>query len=218
MQVHIPTKTAGLLMLIGLIAGICSVAPEIDTPDYLRAAASAPHRVIRAAVCQFILSLTYIGVAVLLYPQLSRSGSCLSVGFLSFRIITAVLSVIGTALLLPLLALGKAYLLQSVPALVVTGDMLKVLRDQLNHVFMVLSLCIGNMMWYGLLLRSGWLPAWLPVWGIIAAWLSIAASLLFLLQLTGIASPLYLLLNAPAALFELVLGVGLMLMPGREHF
>ncbi|PSK91050.1 DUF4386 domain-containing protein [Taibaiella chishuiensis] len=212
MSMYTTTKLAGLLMLAGLAAGLCSVAPEIDMPGYLTEAGKAPGRVIRAVVCQFILSLTYMGVAVLLYPQLARFGGSLSVGFLGFRIVAVVLSVMGTVLLLALLALSKAYLQYPWPALAVTGDILKVVRDQLNHVFMVLTLCIGNVMLYVLLLRSGLVPSWLPVWGIVAAFLSMIASLLFLGQYTGIATPLYLALNVPAALLELVLGLWLICM------
>ena len=62
------TRFVGLLFIFGMIAGIFGVAPAINSTDYLREALTYSKQVIIASVFQFIMSLTYIGIAILLYP------------------------------------------------------------------------------------------------------------------------------------------------------
>lgn len=200
---------AGSLMIFGLMAGVLSVAPAIDSNDFLTLAASNRNQVFTASLWQFVLALVYVGVAVLLYPILKISGRDLAIGFLSFRLIAANLMIIGTALLLSILALSSFYeqnQLQSPLVLEGLGAVLKSTRDYINHVHMVLVLCISNLMFYLLLLRSGRLVKWLPIWGIVGAVMSMLASGLLLFQMVEIESFCYLALNVPTAVLELALG------------
>lgn len=207
-------RAAGLLLLVGMAAGIFSVAPAIDSENYLTEAAEHSTQTILAAVFQLVMSLAYIGFAILLYPAIKRFGKSLSVGFLSFRIIAASLSIIGTILLLSTLALSQQYSKNPLPdpsGLEVTGNVLKISRDYINHVFMILVLCIGNLMLYVLLFQSKLIPQWLSVWGMAGAFLSVAASILVLFQKVDIITYEYLALNVPAAIQELMLGVWLII-------
>lgn len=205
-------RLAGLLILAGMAAGIFSVAPAIDAANYLTEAAKHPDEAILAAVFQFVMSLAYIGVAILLYPNIKRFGSSLSIGFLSFRIIAVSLSIIGTTLLLSVLALSQEYSqnpLQDRQSLEVWGNVLKTSRDYINHVFMVLVLCAGNFILYVLFFKSKLIPQWLSVWGMTGAFLSVTASMLVLFRKVDIITYEYLALNVPTAVQELVLGVWL---------
>lgn len=207
-------RLAGILILAGMVAGIFSVAPAIDAPDYLTAAAKNPTQVILAAVFQFMMSLAYAGIAILLYPHIKRFGSTLSIGFLSCRIIAVSLSIIGTILLLSLLSLSQAYSqnsLQSPLALDVLGNVLKTSRDYINHVFMVIVLCTGNFLCYVLLFQSRLIPRWLSLWGMVGVFLSVSASILLLFQQVDVITYEYLALNAPTAIQEVVLGIWLII-------
>lgn len=82
--------TAGILFLIGTIVGILSVAPAIDTPDYLIQASLNINQIIPGAVFQFIMAVVYISIAVSLFPVLRKFNESLALGFLCFRIIAAV--------------------------------------------------------------------------------------------------------------------------------
>src|SRR3989337_2919566 len=81
---------AGVLFIIGTVAGILSVAPTIDDPDYLIKASANANQVIIGAFFQFVIATAYVGIAILLYPILRRYNESLALGFLSFRIIAAV--------------------------------------------------------------------------------------------------------------------------------
>ncbi len=202
-------RLAGLLILVGMIAGIFSVAPAIDSTDYLTEASHNYNQVIIAAIFQFILSLSYIGFAVLIYPIVKKLSNSLSIGFLSFRILAVSVSVIGTVLLLSTLALSELYVQNSSEGTSIfstLGIVLKSTRDTINHIFMVLLLCSGNIILYILFFKTKLMPRWIALWGIWSAILSIFASGLILFKVVDIITPEYLIINVPTALFELFFG------------
>ncbi|WP_459212139.1 DUF4386 domain-containing protein [Aquimarina rhabdastrellae] len=213
-QGQLKIRYAGLLFIAAMIAGILSVAPSIDSTKYLTEAAANSNNVIVDAFFQFMMSLAYLGVAILLYPILKKFDGSLAIGFLSFRIIAATLVIFGTILLLSILALSHEFVYnspQSALDLKALGNVLKIKRDYINHVFMVLVLCIGNLMLYVLLIKSNLVPIWLSIWGLLGTLFSGIASILILFQSIDIITPEYIILNIPTAILELVLGIWLIL-------
>lgn len=205
-------RFAGLLFIAAMVAGIFSVAPSIDSTKYLTEAAANSNNVIVDAFFQFVMSLAYLGVAILLYPTIKKFDGSLAIGFLSFRIIAATLVVFGTILLLSILALSQEFVYNSPESsldLKALGNVLKIKRDYINHVFMVLVLCIGNLMLYVVLIKSNLVPKWLSVWGLFGTLFSAIASVLIMFQSIDIITPEYLILNIPTAILELVLGMWL---------
>ncbi|RIH62757.1 DUF4386 domain-containing protein [Mariniphaga sediminis] len=163
-------RLAGLIMLIGMVAGIFSVAPVIDSADYLKEAFRQSNQVIVAAIFQFTLSLTYMGFAVLIYPVIKKFSDSLSLGFLSFRILAVSVSIIGTILLLSLLTLSEVFVQNESPNTLdfeALGTILKSTRDTINHIFMVLLLCVGNIMLYIFFIKARLMFRWILIWGII---------------------------------------------------
>ena len=203
-------RLAGMLMLTGILAGVFSVTPVIDSVDYLTEAAKNSNQVVLATVFQLAMSFAYAGVAILLYPHVKMYGGSQSIGFLSFRIMAASLSIAGASLLPAILAISEGY--TGSPSLEPLGEVFKISRDHINHVFMILALCTGNLLLYALLYKAMLIPGWLSAWGLVAAVLAISASILFLFRKVEVASNTYLVFNAPAAAHELVLGIWLMAM------
>lgn len=206
------TRLAGLLILIGMVAGIFSVAPTVDSANYLTEAAANSTKVIMGASFQFIMSLVYLGFAIIIYPIIKQFSHTLSAGFLNFRIIAATLVVFGTILLMSILALSQEFV-KNAPANTLDfealGNVLKITRDYINHVFMILILCAGNLMLYILLLKSRLIPRWLSIWGLVGTVLSAIASVLILFQVVEVITTEYLILNVPAAVLDLTLGIWL---------
>lgn len=202
------SKTIGILILLGMITGIFSVAPAIDSADYLTQGAANFNQVVIAAIFQLLMSLIYIWVAITLYPIIQKINIHLSIGFLSFRIIAVTLSFLGTLLLLSTLALSQDFVTQYSPNVTfyeTIGHLLKSTRDQVNHVFMVIVLCLGNGLLYLAFIPSRLIPSWISIWGMIGCGLSIIASLLVLFGKMDIITSEYLLLNAPTGIQELIL-------------
>jgi len=208
------TKWAGLLNIIGMVAGILSIASSVDSPKYLTEAAANNMQVTIAALFQFILSLTYVGFAILLYLIVKKYNQVLALGFLSFRIMAGVVLIVGTIMLLSILVLSQEFVkntLENQIVLEAFGNVLKMTRDYINHIFMVFTIGIANIMLYTLFLKKRLIPKWLSVWGISGTILSIAASMLLLFNIVDVITVEYLVLNAPTGFFELVLGFWLIL-------
>ncbi|WP_236587651.1 DUF4386 domain-containing protein [Marivirga aurantiaca] len=205
-------RLVGILMLLSMLVGIFSVSPAIDSAAYLTEAAANSNQVILAAVYQFVLALIYVAIALLLYPVITYVDKNLAIGFLSFRIIASTLMVVGTVFLLSILSLSQGHsstLNHNTATLEIIGNMLKYTRDYFNHVFMVLVLGVSNVILYYLLFKSKLIPNWMSIGGFIATFLSIFASILLLFQVVEVITLEYLILNAPTALIELILGIWL---------
>jgi hypothetical protein len=213
-QVRPNTKISGILIFVGFIAGILSVAPVVDSTEFLSRAAENSNQVIVGAVFQFIMALAYLGFALFLYPILKKMDQGLALGFLSFRIIASTLIITGTIILLSILAVSQEYvriLPQESSNFEALGFLLKSVRDLINHVFMILVLCTGNMLFYILMIKSKLIPLWLSIWGAVGALLSVLASLLVLFGSIDIITSGYIILNIPSALLELVLALWLII-------
>jgi len=142
---------AGILFITGMVAGILSVAPAIDSPDFLIQASANANQVIVGAIFQFIMSIVYLGIAITLYPILRKFNNSLALGFLSFRIIASVFIIIGVISLLLLLILSQEFVKAGPPDssyFQTLGDLLRIGRDLVNHVAMILALSIGNLMFF----------------------------------------------------------------------
>ncbi|MBR9652973.1 DUF4386 domain-containing protein [Thalassobius aquimarinus] len=190
-----------------------SVAPAIDSPEYLFQAAQQPSQVKIAAMGQVLLGLCYLGFALLLFPVVRHFGETLSLGFLSFRILAASVAIVATVVMLAILNLSQlveVHRPDEISALTTLGDVLRGARDQLNHVFMVMALCAGNTMFFLLTFRAQLLPSWLSLWGIAGAGLSVAASGAVLFAKMEIITVEYIALNLPTATAELLVGFWLL--------
>ncbi|WP_421753647.1 DUF4386 domain-containing protein [Croceimicrobium sp.] len=208
-----PLRFVGGLILLTFVTGLFSVAPAIDSPNYLLEARENFDQSIFAALNQFLLALVYLAIALVLYPLLASFNKALTISFLSLRIVATTLMIMGTLQLLSILSLSQN-LAQTNPmeleTLSILGTILKTNRDNLNHVFMVMVLATSNLLLYYLLHVSKCIPIWLSISGFLASVLSILASILLLFQVYDVISSAYLILNAPTALVELTLAIGLL--------
>lgn len=206
------TKIAGTLYIIGTIAGILSIVPAIDAPDFLIKASANANQVLSGALFQFIMTIAYVGFATTLYPILRKFKESLALGFLSFRIIAAVLNIIGFISVLLLLSLSQEFVIAGAPDASyyqTLGDLLRSGRDFVNHVAMILALSAGSLMFYILLYQAKLIPRWLSLWGLLGTVFTISASLLVMFHLIDIITTIYIVLNLPLILLEIVLAIWL---------
>lgn len=205
---------AGMLYILGMIAGLLSVAPSVDSRDYLLKAAANEEQVLRAALWQFVMAAAYVGIAITLYPVLKRHGEALALGFVGFRLIAGAFILIGTILLLLLLTLSQDFVKDTFPDVSyfqTLGTLLRTGRDLVNHVGMILALSFGGLLYYSLLFQAELVPRWLSGWGLAGVVLAIVASVLVMVRRIGVVTPTYVALTAPIALQELVLAMWLVI-------
>lgn len=202
----------GVLYIFGLVAGVLSVAHAVDDSDYLTKSALHAKQVYKAACFQFLMAIFYIGVAIVLYPVLKTYNEILATGFLGFRIVAVIFLLTGVIILLLILKLSQEYVKvgsSDLSSFKRAGDLLKTGRDLINHVCMVITLCIGGIMLYIIMLQTGLIPAWLSVWGLFGSSMAILASILVMVKNMEILKPAYIMLNIPIALQEMVFAVWL---------
>lgn len=207
------TLVAGLLIIAGMIAGVLSVVPVIEQPDYLLHVVSHKNQVIVGAFFQFLMIPAYVGFALCLYPILKTENSALSLGFVGFRLITAMFHFLGVIVLPVFLILSHEFVQAGAPEasyFQVLGELLKSGRDLLNHVALILALGIGDLFLFFILYQSKFVPRWLSIWGLLGTTLTIVASFMVLFGWVDVVTPLYLGMNMPLAVQSLVFTIWLM--------
>ncbi len=203
---------AGVLFIIGTVAGILSISPVIDGPDYLIKGSVNENQVITGALFQFIMAAAYVGYAIILYPILRKYNEGLAIGFVGFRFIAGVFNIIGVISILLLLTLSHEFVKAGAPDsshFQALGGLLRSGRDLVNHVAMILAHSLGGLMYYYIFYQTKLIPRWFSGWGLIGTTLTILASLLVMFSLIDIITPFYIVLNLPIALQEMLLAVWL---------
>ncbi|MGN9846415.1 DUF4386 domain-containing protein [Nonomuraea sp. H19] len=206
------TAIAGALVIVGMIAGVLSVVPALEEPNYLDAISAHEGQVIVGAISQFIMIPAYVGFALCLYPTLRMENEALSLGFLGFRLIAATFHFIGVIFLPLFLVLGQENAQAGALGashLAALGELLRTARDLVNHVALIISLSLGDLLFFCILYRSRFVPRWLSAWGLVGVGSAMLASFLVLFRLADVVTPLYLAINAPLALQSLVLAMWL---------
>lgn len=206
------TAIAGVLVIVGMIAGALSIVPVLEESDYLVLISTHESEVILGAGLQFIMIPACVGFALYLYPTLRIGNEALSLGFVGFRLIAGMFHFIGVILLPLFLVLGQGVVQaggSDASYLGVLGELLRTGRDLVNHVALIVSLSMGDLLLFYILYQSRLVPRWLSAWGFIGTGLTMLASFLVLFRLADVVTPLYLAMNAPLALQSLVLAMWL---------
>ncbi len=97
-------RIAGILIILGIIAGILSIVPSVESGNFLEEVYPNRNQVLTGAIFQFFLVPIYIGFSLILYQVLSNYNKTFAIGFVGFRIMAGVFQLIGI-ILLPILIL-----------------------------------------------------------------------------------------------------------------
>ncbi|NRS18935.1 DUF4386 domain-containing protein [Brevibacillus sp. HB1.4B] len=203
----------GVLLIVGLVTGICSVVPVIDGANYLVEASTNENQVRIGAFFQLLMVVAYVGIPIWLYPILSKHHKGLALGSVAFGIIAGVFIIIGVITLLLLLTVSHEF--AKVGTLHVSyfqtlGGLLREGRDLVNHVATTLAFVLAMFLFTCVFYQTKLVPRWLSVWGLIGSTLSILASLFFMIRFIGLDAT-YMTLNIPIAFQQLVLAIWLIM-------
>lgn len=193
--------------------GIGSIAPAIESNDFLIEAYPKKQGVFTSALFQFCLIPIYVGFALLLYPKLKPYGKTLSIGFIGFRFMAATFQLFGILLLPAFVLLSEDYLAATPLETAIyasTGEMLQLFRDLTNHFGVIMATGLGNVLFYVILYKRKLVPRWLSLWGVFGNFLLMTAGFLIIFQLFKVVSTAYVLLSLPLVLQEIVLAYWLL--------
>lgn len=205
---------AGVLYLVTFgtsIPALILKSPVLHDPDFVLGSGSHGG-VLWAGFLEVLLALACIGTAVVLYPVARRQSETAALGFLSARVLEAVVIVVGAISLLSVVTLRQdlgasvgadtAALLATSSALVAIHDWTFLLGPGLIPA--VNALCLGYVLY-----RSGLVPRIIPALGLIGAPLlaiSVTATLFGSYDQVSVLAAIAVL---PIALWELSLGIWL---------
>jgi len=205
--------TIGVLIILSICVGIMSIVPSVDVPDYLSEAYPNSIQVLIAALSQVVMSLIYVAISVLLFVVIKKYDESSAFGYLCLRTISQVFNLLGTLTIVLLLALSREYMetdSTNSASIKILGILLKSGRDYLNHVLMIVLTSISGIILFILTLRTKLIPEWLSVFGLIGSVVSIFASLLVLFQIIDVITPIYVMLNLPLLIQDLIFAIWLM--------
>lgn len=157
-------------------------------------------------ILEVIVALAGIGTAVALYPVVKRQNEAVALGFIGSRILEASAIFVGVACLLSVVSLRHAA--AGAGALVI-GQALVAMYDRMFLLGQSFMPAVNALLLGSLLYRSRLVPRALPVLGLIGAPLLVAGDVAVLFDYIGRTSTPAALTALPIALWELSLGIWL---------
>jgi len=175
---------AGVLFIITFVAGIGGAliyGPVLSDPRYI-VGAGADTQVFLGALLELILIVANIGTAVVLFPILKRQNEGLALGYVTARLVECTFILIGILSLLTIVTLRQASAGADAGSLVTVAKALVAIH---NWTFLLgpgFVVGIGNGMLLGYLMyRSGLVPRWMALLGLVGGPLLCASGIAVLL-------------------------------------
>jgi hypothetical protein len=157
-------------------------------------------------ILELIVALAGIGTAIALYPVVKRQNEAVALGFIGSRVLEAGTIVVGVACLLSVVTLRQAG--AGAGALVI-GQALVAMYDRMFLLGQSFMPAVNALLLGSLLYQSRLVPRALPLLGLIGAPLLVAGDAAVLFGVIGRTSAPAALAALPIALWELSLGVWL---------
>lgn len=198
--------TGATLLASGLTG---ELGPALTGAAYLTSLSANANQVSAGILLYILGHLACAGIAVVMYPVLSKWNAGLALGSVIFRTIETIFYMVGLVSLLSLLTLGQQFTTVGAADLTSLQAISSLLMSVHNHagLLAVYAFCLGAMMYYYLFFQSRLIPRWLSGFGIVAIILILSACVLALFSGNPITS--YVFLVFPIFLQEMVLAVWL---------
>jgi hypothetical protein len=205
----------GVLFIIGTVSGVLMVpvlGNTLNAPDHLTRISINESQMVIATLLKFIMGIACAGIGLALYPILRKYNEGLAIGAAGFRIIEGVINVVGALGYVALLALSQEFIKAGAPpsSYFQTLDVLiNTSADWLRDVAVLLTWCIGALMYYAVFYQHRLIPRWLTVWGLVGITLTSISCLLVMFHLIPSAGTIQVILSLPILVQEMVLAVWL---------
>lgn len=205
-------RIAGWLMVLTFIS-----IPALPLYDQVLnhtgfiAGAGGDGRVQLGAFFEILTLIGGIGMAVTLYPVLRRQSEGLALGYVTVRVVESGLIAAGIVSLLAVLSLRQDLATAATTdrgSLILAGQSLVALHDATFLLGPAFCAAIGNGLILGvLMLRSGLIPRRFALFGVVAGSLALLTAVLVLFGAYEQVSGPSALLTLPEAIWELSLGI-----------
>ncbi len=205
-------RIAGIFMVITFIS-----IPALPLYDHVLhhtnfiVGAGGDARVYVGALFEILTLVAGIGMAVTLYPVLRRQSESLALGYVTVRVVESCLIAVGIVSLLAVVTLRKDLAGAAGTdnaSLILSGRSLVAVHDATFLLGPAFCAAIGNGLILGyLMLRSGLVPRHFAQFGVAGGSLALVTALLVLFGAYGQSSGASFILTLPEAVWELSLGI-----------
>lgn len=196
--------TAGILYLLTFISiPTLSLYTPIHESNYILSLGSDTSTII-GGILEIIVALSGIGTAVALYPVLKKQNEGLALGLVGSRVLEAATIFAGVMFLLTVVTMRQN---SAGPEALVTSRTLVTMYDRMFLIGQSLMPAVNDILLGLLLYQSRLVPRFLSLIGLIGGPLLIVGDSCVLFGLIGQHDAITSLFAVPVALFELSLGI-----------
>jgi len=198
--------TAGLLYLLTMVSiPTLALYGQVKGANYILGAGPDTAAIL-GGILEVIVALACIGTAVVLFPVLKKQNEGLALGLVASRILEASAIFLGVAFLLSIVTLRQAA--AGADALV-TSNVLVTLYNRIFLLSQSFLPAVNDLLLGFLLYKSRLVPRALSLIGIVGAPILVVSFLAVMFGVIGRDAPLVALSALPVFLFELSLGIWL---------
>jgi hypothetical protein len=198
----------GVLFLITFVTSIPALIlyqPVLDDPVGYVANGGSDNRILFGAFLELLLIIANIGTAVVVYPILKRQNHILSLGYVTARIVECTFILVGILAVLSIITLAQQ---NAGGEEGTTAYTLAALKDWTFILGPGWVVGWGNGLILGYLMyRSGLVPRWLAMFGLVGGPLNILSGTLVMFGAADQGGALQGLATIPEGLWELGLGI-----------
>jgi hypothetical protein len=175
-------RIVGALFLVvngAFLAGVLMVEGVLASPDLPGAVSIGGSQVATGILLEVVNGIAYIAIAAMMFPLLKPHGASLALGYVIFRGVEFALQLVADASALAVLGgvVGSPDSGTAAISLQVLGTVLVAAR-QASFQMLSIAYGLGSLLFYILLYRSILIPRWISIWGLLAAVIVIANTLL----------------------------------------
>jgi hypothetical protein len=208
-------RVVGVLFILAAVTAIIGLLlydPILNAPDYLVRGRDRANQVILGALFELILACSVVGTSIMLFPYLKRQNESLALGYVCFRLLEAVLIVLGIVSVLSLLTLSQELgkpAAPTVPSFQPSGIIFVALHGWTLVLGPNFMLGVNTTMCSYLLYKSDLVPRFIAVMGLTGAALVLVAAVLEMFGVVGQFSTWGVVLALPVFAYEMTLAVRL---------
>ncbi len=207
----------GIYYLVAAVAAMMALKfyePLLYHPQWLLQGHESTPQIILGVFLELVTVGTVAGTAIMLYPYLRKFNESMALGYLCFRILEAILILIGILSVLSLLTLSKTYSHAVTPDVAMyqtSGSMLKAIHDWTFILGPNFMLGINTVLYSLIFYRSKLIPRRIALMGLIGAVLIWIASILEICGIIEQVSIEGFLFAIPVFAYEMTLAIWLIL-------
>ena len=201
-----------ILAAVTAIIGFALYQPILNDPDYIIKDSANVTQVIWGAFNELILAFSVIGISVMMFPIVNKENESLAIGYVCFRLLEAILIVLGIISLLSVVTLSQEFGITEAPntsSYLTAGKLLVILH---NWTFLFgpnLALGLSTLIMSYFLYDSKLVPRFISVLGLVGGSLIFSCALLVMFGVFLQDSTWGAILGIPVFAYEMSLAVWL---------